>query len=62
MPQDNSTFMREIIKLMTKIGCYNFNFENVANYLYGVHMVVFTDHKVLEYIFTQKELKLIKRR
>ena len=26
------------------------------HYLYGVHVDVFTDHKSLQYVFTQKEL------
>ena len=28
------------------------------HYLYGVHKDVFTDHKNLQYVFTQKELNL----
>ena len=32
------------------------------HYLYGVHVDVFTDHKSLNYVFTQKELKLRQRR
>ncbi|WMV09537.1 hypothetical protein MTR67_002922 [Solanum verrucosum] len=28
------------------------------HYLYGVHVDVFTDHKNLQYVFTQKELYL----
>ena len=28
------------------------------HYLYGVHFDVFTDHKNLQYVFTQKELNL----
>ncbi|KAK8954132.1 hypothetical protein KSP39_PZI001653 [Platanthera zijinensis] len=32
------------------------------HYLYGVHCEVFTDHKNLKYIFTQKELNLRQRR
>ena len=28
------------------------------HYLYGVHVDVFTDHKSLQYVFTQKELNL----
>lgn len=27
-----------------------------THYLYGVHVDVFTDHKSLEYVFTQKHL------
>ncbi|WMV45946.1 hypothetical protein MTR67_039331 [Solanum verrucosum] len=32
------------------------------HYLYGVHVDVFTDHKSLQYMFTQKELNLRQRR
>ncbi|KAF3654170.1 hypothetical protein FXO38_15269 [Capsicum annuum] len=32
------------------------------NYLYGEHVNIFTDHKRLQYAFTQKELNLRKRR
>ncbi|WMV29806.1 hypothetical protein MTR67_023191, partial [Solanum verrucosum] len=32
------------------------------HYLYGVHVDVFTDHKSLQYIFTQKDLNLCQRR
>ena len=32
------------------------------HYLYGVHIDVFTDHKSLQYVFTQKELNLRQRR
>ncbi|KAH0775084.1 hypothetical protein KY290_012221 [Solanum tuberosum] len=32
------------------------------HYLYGVHVDVFTDHKILQYVFTQKELNLRQRR
>ena len=31
-------------------------------YLYGVHVDVYTDHKSLHYVFTQKELNLRKKR
>ena len=30
--------------------------------MYGVHVDVFTDHKILRYVFTQKELNLRQRR
>ena len=33
-----------------------------THYLYGVHVDVFTDHKSLQYVFTQKELNLRQRR
>ena len=32
------------------------------HYLYGVHVDVFTDHKSLQYVFTQKELNLCQKR
>ena len=32
------------------------------HYLYGVHMDIFTNHKSLQYVFTQKELNLRQRR
>ena len=32
------------------------------HYLYGVHVDVFTDHKILQLVFTQKELNLRQRR
>ncbi|WMV24365.1 hypothetical protein MTR67_017750 [Solanum verrucosum] len=32
------------------------------HYLYGVYVDVFTDHKSLQYLFTQKELNLKQRR
>ena len=32
------------------------------HYLYGVHVDVFTDHKVLQYVFNQKDLNLRQRR
>ena len=35
-----------------------FELKMWRNYLYGVHVDVFTDHKSLQYVFTQKELNL----
>ena len=32
------------------------------HYLYDVHIDVFIDHKILEYVFTQRELNLRKMR
>ena len=32
------------------------------HYLYGVHVDVFTNHKSLQYVFTQRELNLHQRR
>ena len=34
----------------------------LRNYLYGVHVDVFTDLKSLQYVFTQRELNLRQRR
>ena len=35
-----------------------FSLKIWRHYLYGVHVDVFTDHKSLQYVFTQKELNL----
>ena len=32
------------------------------HYLYGVHVDVFTDHKSLHYVFTQKKLNILQMR
>ena len=32
------------------------------HYVYGVHVDVFTDHKSVQYVFTQRELNLHQRR
>ena len=32
------------------------------HYLYGVHVDVYTDHKSLQYVFTQKELNIQQQR
>ena len=32
------------------------------HYLYDVHIDVFTDHKILQYVFSQKDLNLCQRR
>ena len=34
----------------------------MASYLYVVHIYVFTNHKSLQYVFTQKEFNLRQRR
>ena len=39
-----------------------FSLKIWRHYLYGVHVDVFTDHKSLQYVFTQKELNLCQRR
>ena len=38
-----------------------FELEIWRHYLYGVHVDVFTNHKSLQYVFTQKELNLCQR-
>ena len=35
-----------------------FALKILRHYLYGVHVDMFTDHKILQYVFTQKELNL----
>ena len=35
-----------------------FSLKIRRQYLYGVHVDVYTDHKSLQYVFTQKELNL----
>ena len=39
-----------------------FSLKVWRHYLYGVHVDVFTDHKSLQYVFTQKEFNLRQRR
>ena len=39
-----------------------FTLKKWRHYLYGVHVDVYTDHKSLQYVFTQKELNLQQRR
>ncbi|KAH0656975.1 hypothetical protein KY285_031857 [Solanum tuberosum] len=39
-----------------------FSLKIWSHYLYGVHVDVFTDHKSLQYVFTQKKLNLRQRR
>ncbi|WMV50116.1 hypothetical protein MTR67_043501 [Solanum verrucosum] len=39
-----------------------FALKILRHYLYGVHVDVFTDHKSLQYVFTQKDLNLRQRR
>ncbi|KAH0720584.1 hypothetical protein KY290_005079 [Solanum tuberosum] len=39
-----------------------FDLKIWRHYLYGVHVDVFTDHKSLQYVFTQKDLNLRQRR
>ena len=37
-------------------------FKIWRHYLYGVHVDVFTDHQILQYVFTLKDLNLLQRR
>ena len=39
-----------------------FDLKIWRHYIYGVHCQIFTNHKILQYIFTQKELNLRQRR
>ena len=39
-----------------------FTLKILRHYFYGVHFYVFTNHKSLQYVFTQKELNLRQRR
>ena len=39
-----------------------FSLKIWRHYLHGVHVDVITDHKSLQYVFTQKELNLCQRR
>ena len=45
-----------------ELGAVVFALKIWRHYLYGVHVDVFTDHKRLQYVFTQKELNLFQRR
>ena len=45
-----------------KLAAVVFALNIWINYLYGVHVDVFIDHKSLQYVFTKKELNLRQRR
>ncbi|WMV54778.1 hypothetical protein MTR67_048163 [Solanum verrucosum] len=45
-----------------KLAAVVFALKIWRHYFYGVHVDVFTDHKSLQYVFTQKELNLHQRR
>ncbi|WMV09345.1 hypothetical protein MTR67_002730 [Solanum verrucosum] len=47
---------------LASVGCNSFAIKIWRHYLYGVHVDVFTDHKSLQYFFSQKELNLQQRR
>lgn len=36
--------------------------RGITHYLYGVHVDVFSDHKSLQYVFSQKDLNLHQRK
>ncbi|WMV24645.1 hypothetical protein MTR67_018030 [Solanum verrucosum] len=39
-----------------------FALKTRRHYLYGVHVVVFIDNQILQYVFSQKDLNLQQRR
>ena len=45
-----------------KLAAVVFALKIWRHYLYGVHVDVFTDHKSLQYVFSQKDLNLCQRR
>jgi hypothetical protein len=45
-----------------EVAAIVFALKKWRHYLYGVEYEVFTDHKSLKYIFTQKDLNLRQRR
>ena len=45
-----------------ELASMEFSLNIWRNYLYGVHVNMYTDHKSLQYVFTQKELNLRQRR
>jgi len=53
----NKTILRTILELAAVI----FALKIWRHYLYGVRCEIYTDHKSLKYIFTQKELNLRQR-
>ena len=62
MPLESLRCMRRTIQLMTssmKQWCLHSRYGDTTC---GVHVDVFTDHKSLQYVFTQKELNLHQRR
>ncbi|XP_069151999.1 uncharacterized protein [Solanum lycopersicum] len=45
-----------------KLAIVVFALKMLRNYLYGVHVDVFTDHKSPQYVFTQRELNLLQQK
>ena len=58
----NLRCMRETIRRDLELAVLLFPLKIWRHYLYGVHVDVFTDHKVLQYVFNQKDLNLRQRR
>ena len=50
-----------ILLIHLELAAVVFDLKIRRHYLYGVHVDVFTDHKSLQYVFTQKELNLWQR-
>ena len=51
---DEKNYLTHDLEIRTVVFALNI----WRHYLYGVHVDVFTDHKSLQYVFTQKELNL----
>ena len=59
MRPDSSRCMRRTIKLYDlELAAVLFTIKLWRDYLYTVHVDVLTYHKILQYVFTQKELNL----
>ena len=54
--------MKELPTHDLKLAAVIFALKIWRHYLYGVSCEIFTDHKSLKYIFTQKELNMRQRR
>ncbi|GJZ96218.1 putative reverse transcriptase domain-containing protein, partial [Tanacetum coccineum] len=48
--------------ILTGLGAVVFAFKIWSHYLYGTKSVIYTDHKSLQHIFSQKELNMRQRR
>ena len=53
--------MRRITRHMIQLVAVVFALKMWRHYLYVVHCDIYTDHKNLKYIFTQKELNMRQR-
>ncbi|KAH0642123.1 hypothetical protein KY290_035222 [Solanum tuberosum] len=67
LPEGTNSFVVYCDAFRVGLGCVLMQHGNVIayaskqlkrNYLYGVHVDVFTDHKSLQYVFIQKDLNL----